>query len=930
MTDLAKYSVTGLDGVPRIDPIFTIPIPQEPIQIQKTTWIREDSPGDTAGYDPGSQKIKPYTSIVADPFTKAKEPNIKPENNVLHSYASYTYGLSLHLLSVQTYNNLLGKNGVSANELFNYVPENVLVASGGRLGLNSKISDIETGTIINQPQRHPFWQENFYFEELKFRTVIAPTKASRGTNVVEGTLQILEPNGFTFINRLIQTVLNVNPGSNYIFNPYMLQIDFYGMNANTEGSTLSQKNPIKLDGLKKLIPICMTTIKTRVSTRGTLYTIDFVPYSHRALNQMYNVSPANFTVPATTVQEFFNSNSTEETTYAISQQREREVTLSKLKAERAKLSANDIDLVSDRFDQQIETYQRLVKGGINVNGFCAAFNEYKKALVREHQDDIADTIEIQFDKRIGDAKLTKDASITQAIADRFLEVNKILLAQGGQGNNTINFDGALITVPAGTIIDKLIEFVIRNSEYFLNQITPYNAITRENPLWWYKIIPRVELGPYNRFRKTFSIKTVYYVIPYAVYGSAHPYVGNGMPSGQVKKYDYIFTGKNTDVMDLTIDFNLLYNLSMPVNRTQENTASGLGSNDIEGAESLAVPVQTISYQPDVVQPYTIHLHSGQTKYQGISGSIRNLDRQELAASVLHSINLESRGDMIMVKLKIIGDPDFIKQDDIFYNSAFYQKTEQKIFANGGSLWMDPANVTIQLNINSPTDYDDTTGVALTNTDPYGGIFTYNAFSGIYKVITIENLFYKGKFEQTLDIARSPIQSNEQLRSTDVNLQNQRAQIEKSLQLARSAVSNKPTNLLNIPLRSTSGTLGKSATALFGQQTAVNGAANTLATLNNVVGGLAAAPAILTQAGVMIASRVVSQVVGKGISNAVSAIESAFNPVNTAFNAADFEPGFGLEGIPTALNPLEFEAGFGLEGAETFASSGADLVAAFGF
>ena len=915
MSDLAKYSVTGLDGVPRIDPVFVIPIPDEPISFRRQTFIREDS-GDTGGYDPGSIN-RPYNNVLVDKTNTSKQPDIKPENNPLHGFASYTYNISLHLLSVNTYNRLMANSAENPNEAFNYVPENVLVASGGRVGLNNKISDIETGTVVSMPQRHPFWQENFFFEEFRCRTVISPTQASRGANVIEGSMQILEPNGFTFINRLIQTVLNVNPNSNYIFNPYMIQIDFYGMDASTEGSTAQAQNPIRLDGLKKLFPICFTGIKTRVTTKGTLYTIDFVPYSHTALNQMNNVSPANFTIAATTVQEFFSNNTTDETRFGVFNTRQRQLTLGRLQQERNRLSPNDIDLVGDRFDTNIEQLNKQLQNPILANGFCSAYNEWQKALVDEKQNDFPDQIEINFDPAIGQASIIQDANITQAFADKVLQANKIILAQSGQGGNSIKFNGTFITVPAGTIIDKLIEFVVRNSDYFLKQISPYRNFDSTQPLNWYKIIPRVELGRYSPFRKKFSVKTVYYVIPYKVYAAPHPYVSNGLPSGQVKKYDYLFTGKNTDVIDLSVDFNLLYNLSMPVNRGQTNISQGLGDQNVEPGERLAqeaspidaVAVQTGSYRPDTVQQYAIQFHSGQRLYQTFGGATALLNKQELAASVLHSINLDSRGDMINVKLKIIGDPDFVKQDDIFYNSKFFKSTETRI-GSTGSLWMDTANLTIQLNINSPSDYDDSTGIAFPNTDPYGGLFTYNAFSGIYKVITIDNVFSRGKFEQVLDIVRSPIQTKDQLASADSKLlERNREQYENALKLARNVTNRRPANTLNVPLRSTNGALTQLSNSLYGQQTVVNKAADALASLNNITGSLgavAALPGILTAVGVQVATRAVTEVVGRGLDTAARSIREAFSFTDVI----DFEGAAGVADLANLTSFVDFEGAAG--------------------
>ena len=94
MSDLDKYSVTGLDGVPRIDPIFTIPLP-EPVISGRATFINEE-PGKATDANP-----RPFTSLIVDKTKINPNPEIKPQDNLLNQYASYTYNISLHMLSVK-------------------------------------------------------------------------------------------------------------------------------------------------------------------------------------------------------------------------------------------------------------------------------------------------------------------------------------------------------------------------------------------------------------------------------------------------------------------------------------------------------------------------------------------------------------------------------------------------------------------------------------------------------------------------------------------------------------------------------------------------------------------------------------------------------------------------------------------------------------
>ena len=76
MSDLDKYSVTGLDGVPRIDPIFTIPLP-EPVISGRATFINEE-PGKATDANP-----RPWTSLIVDQTKINPNPEIKIESKFL-------------------------------------------------------------------------------------------------------------------------------------------------------------------------------------------------------------------------------------------------------------------------------------------------------------------------------------------------------------------------------------------------------------------------------------------------------------------------------------------------------------------------------------------------------------------------------------------------------------------------------------------------------------------------------------------------------------------------------------------------------------------------------------------------------------------------------------------------------------------------------
>jgi hypothetical protein len=100
--------------------------------------------------------------------------------NVLHSYASYTYGLSLALLTEIEYN-LIQEKG-------EYKPNRVLIASAGRYN-----------NIPGPSQfiRSPYFKEDFYFDGFKLNTVVGLNAESRSTNAIKYDFTLIEPYGFT-------------------------------------------------------------------------------------------------------------------------------------------------------------------------------------------------------------------------------------------------------------------------------------------------------------------------------------------------------------------------------------------------------------------------------------------------------------------------------------------------------------------------------------------------------------------------------------------------------------------------------------------------------------------------------------------------------------------------------------------------------------
>lgn len=684
--------------------------------------------------------------------------------NPLHEYDSYTYCLSLHLMNIFDFNQIVD------DPQHRYVPRNVLVSSAGR---------------FQGYARSPAFTEDFYFDNLRMTTIIGAGKRNKSSNVVECNFTIIEPVGFTLFNRIVTAAEQVNgKNGNYMKMPYMLQIDFFGIKNGEVG-----QSPIP--NLTKHIPITLIGIKSRVSSRGTEYQISSVAFNHSAYNQVYVRSPADFTIRASKVSEVFgtggvdNNSANAAASEAEKQDLQRqESDLEKQAAQIGGQEGADLRAQADSLKSKISAI-----GPFKINGFTDGCNAWFQDLKKRGSVSKVHTIKVEFDPEIGLSEIYPSDSPVSVSAAASADNNtakddKVNVQANLSNKGQIKFDSGIMTIPAGTAITDLIDWAVRNSRWMEKQLYDpsadgekknENASQLKDPLKWVKIIPKVKFSSegYDPSTNFYSLDITYYVKPWKV-NSKLPTGPLGKTPGYVKEYNYIYTGKNQDILDLQLDFDMLFYQQMTANRNKRKTtmtAPAAGDTEVfyeNNGESSSTtgPVSDVQKTGPIIVP--------QSKVQPVpvsytANDVRYLNRQggNQSASVTGSDLQKNlfKGDMISVKLKILGDPHFIKQDDIFFGQD--TKTSTGLLTTNGSLWMDNSELYVYVRFKSPMDYNETVGLAFPDQQSY----TESDLSGVYRVISVDNEFSRGQFVQTLDIARLPmtkemefLQTNAQQRS----------------------------------------------------------------------------------------------------------------------------------------------------------------------
>jgi hypothetical protein len=158
-----------------------------------------------------------------------------------------------------------------------------------------------------------------------------------------------------------------------------------------------------------------------------------------------------------------------------------------------------------------------------------------------------------------DISTPKDTGMTDI---KFLNAIK----KSDLGFNTNSYDPNLhiLQINAGTHIDRVISYVVRHSKWMTDQVVipdgeldPEKYLTdlaakKDTPFYWIKVIPSIKLGKFDKIRKIWSRTITYHIQKYEI-RNLKVNIGPGATAkNPVKSYNYTYTGKNVDVLDLDI------------------------------------------------------------------------------------------------------------------------------------------------------------------------------------------------------------------------------------------------------------------------------------------------------------------------------------------------------------------------------------------
>jgi len=365
-------------------------------------------------------------------------------------------------------------------------------------------------------------------------------------------------------------------------------------------------------------------------------------------------------------------------------------------------------------------------------GLSTSLNEYQQTLVKQKKREIADEYVIEFaPTTIGGSQVKRPGA--QDISTAPMQTPDSA-AKIDSKTNTVSKPGRTWPVKAGTQIIKVIDDVMRNSSYILDQqnveITtatdPATGVQTQkiNPrastgnMQWYKISIAVTQLGYDNIIRDHAFRMSFIVTPYAIAQMTSQYFPDSRYRGVHKAYRYWFTGENTQILSYEQNYNNAYRLFL----------SGIGPDAQQRVTTDFRDQNRYIYMPTSPDQAT-----GAKNYANEPGNN--------GASFLYDPS-----SLSTVRLRIVGDPAWLQQGEVA-TGVTARTFDFKPFNLDGSINYDSQAVMFNVAFNTPTDYDLSTGIMDVNAPirgrPPQELYTFTA-------IQCKSIFSKGKFEQELE------------------------------------------------------------------------------------------------------------------------------------------------------------------------------------
>ena len=674
----------------------------------------ETSSGDTAS----ATDIVNYISSLGQKVNL----EINEGRNILDDYANYTYNFDLYMLSPDVYNKMMA----DPDDISQFDQANLLM--------------ISSGDKRNGVGRNKHFTDTFYMDDVEMKTIVPTTGTSMNTNVTSIKFKIIEPYGVTLLERLEKMVADIFQDGRpkmYAQVPYLLKVTFKGYD--------DDGNPRNIENSTRYIPIKLTNITFNVSEGGATYDVSGIPYNQEVMNNIHISLPQMIDISGETIGDFLNN---EQAIYNTEERTEIMGADDLSAGEAITIRTTTRTGTAKNLQMLINEYQAGLAGKTPKGETSTMKSSNPEGSNKSNTEkkivDIPDKVSFEFYEDIRKSKIKyEDVQIDQIKNYKEFQGNEFLKSYAAAINplkNRIDINKNSIRVNQKTSIVKVIEILMLHSDYIQDQLFDGKSLRRNVPLKWFKVTPKIKILGWDEKKGRFAYHITYFVSPYQIFNINFKKAprGGARGTGYHREYNYIFTGKNDNVLDFDIKYNLAYYRQTTVGKGDERSdepKDGGNGDEGNGSSDLSTPT--------VPSPGAVAV-SGGLSQKGQDG--KALTARDLARTVL-----TEGPEMMGLKLEILGDPGYIMQSEIFRQKHLVPTNKlsmDSVHSEDNTINYDFGDILIKMNFKFPVDYGDDGLMDLGNSSNTE-YRTSDQFSGTYRVTHLDNTFSGGQFTQTL-------------------------------------------------------------------------------------------------------------------------------------------------------------------------------------
>jgi len=362
-----------------------------------------------------------------------------------------------------------------------------------------KVLDREAQTIIVENG-----VTDVSIDKVEMQGFVVPSlQAGTGTQTTV-KFEILEPGGAGLLDKMYYQSIALGIG-NWLVSPFYLQMEFRGRDTESSDAP-TNGSPGTLAGLQWVWPIKITSMKARVTNGGTVYDVDAIFYDELAQSNAY------FVIQHTTV-------------------------------------LTDLNNFGDAMTQ--------LENKLNLDAYIQTIDSYS----------IPDTYEIIVDPLLANIPVARP-NANQSTS---------------RGGSYIDFSEKTATYNTGTGIDKIVDSLLQSTDYFNRKLPSASTSMAEpdtadkaSPMrFFWRVITETKPTKFDHLRQNNAVAITVYIVQYDIglieaTASQTAQTSSTLEAARKrlitynntgilkKKYNYIFTGLNDQILNFDLNMNFSY------------------------------------------------------------------------------------------------------------------------------------------------------------------------------------------------------------------------------------------------------------------------------------------------------------------------------------------------------------------------------------